>query len=80
MGSGRTLWEELCRAYDDGASAAETMRETWRSVESVIDAQPHREVAARLDIQARDARDWCDQCLSYFGSFSGMPIPPRTNP
>ena len=72
--SGRTLWEELCRQYADGAAKAEEMAQQWGGLAPLVDAQRHREVAERLATQARDAAAWRDQCLRYFQSFSGMPV------
>ncbi len=74
MESGRTLWEELCARYHQGARDAAGLEETWASLEGRIDARRHREVAERLDEQVRHAGEWRDQILGYFQQFSGMDI------
>jgi alpha-glucuronidase len=68
MRSGRTLWEEIAAHYRAGATRAEAMRITWQSLAGKIDPPRHRDVAAKLEIQARDAAEWCDHCIDYFDS------------
>ena len=75
MKSGRTLWGELCRAYDRGVRQVRGFQEIWDSVEPFVDARRFREVQSKLKIQMRDAVWWKDACLLYFQTFSGMPIP-----
>lgn len=73
--SGRTLWEELCRTYQQGAAQAVTLQKTWQSLSGKIDPRRHREVAERLTIQVADAAKWRDQILEYFARFSQRPVP-----
>ena len=73
MASGRTLWQELCFRYNSGVQAAEQMEQRWRSLADKIDGQRHREVAAKLHIQATDAKKWADHCLTYFSQYSKLP-------
>ena len=75
MRSGRTLWGELCHAYDRGVRQVRGFQEIWDSVEPFVDARRFREVQSKLKIQMRDAVWWKDACLLYFQTFSGMPIP-----
>lgn len=75
MKSGKTLWNELCDKYYEGARQAAVMQATWQSLSGTIDPQRHKEVAGRLAIQVADAAKWRDQILGYFQGFSGMPIP-----
>ncbi len=75
MPSGRTLWQELCGRYQQGAENVGRLQEGWMALTPLIDQQRHREVAARLAIQVADAAKWRDQILAYFQRFSGMPIP-----
>lgn len=77
MPSGGTLWEELTAAYYRGAGEAAELRSRWQSLEGRIDPRRHREVAARLDIQAEHAAAWRDHILGYFQGHSGMPVAPR---
>ena len=75
MKSGRTLWEELCAKYHDGAKRAAALQHTWQSLDGKIDSRRHREVAERLAIQAADSAKWRDQILEYFARFSKRPVP-----
>jgi alpha-glucuronidase len=73
--SGRTLWEELCLKYSDGAARAAGMVESWRNLSGKIDEQRSREVAAKLETQALDAAAWRSRCLTYFASINGLALP-----
>ena len=75
MKSGRTLWGELCHAYDRGVRQVRGFQEIWDSVEPFVDARRFREAQSKLKIQMRDAVWWKVACLLYFQTFSGMPIP-----
>lgn len=75
MKSGRTLWAELCYAYNRGVSKTRNFQKIWDSMERYIDPQRFRDVQHRLKIQARDAVWWRDACLLYFQQFSRQPIP-----
>jgi alpha-glucuronidase len=75
MKSGRTLWNELCAQYQQGAEQAAALQKTWQSLAGKIDSRRHREVAERLDIQVADSAKWRDQILEYFGRFSKRPVP-----
>lgn len=70
MKSGRTLWEELCARYRQGAAQAAVLQKTWQSLDGMIDSRRHQEVADRLAIQAADAEKWCEQILAYFGRYA----------
>ena len=74
--SGKTLWNELCGRYHDGATKAAAMQRTWQSLAGKTDPQRHKEVAERLAIQAQDAARWRDQILQYFQGFSKLQITP----
>src|SRR5262249_7687751 len=74
MKSGRTLWEELCNHYYDGAKEAAALQATWAALADKVDAARHKEVADRLEIQATDSAKWRDHILTYFQQFSGKPI------
>jgi alpha-glucuronidase len=75
MAGGRTLWQELCFKYTDGAARAQRMEHLWQELSGKIDPQRHREVAQRLAIQSADARVWRDRCLGYFQQINGLPWP-----
>ena len=75
MKSGKTLWDELCAKYQQGAEQAAALQKTWQSLAGTIDSRRHKEVADRLAIQVADAAKWRDQILEYFGRFSKRPVP-----
>lgn len=75
MKSGKTLWDELCAKYQQGAEQAAVLQKTWQSLAGTIDSRRHKEVADRLAIQVADAAKWRDQILEYFGRFSKRPVP-----
>lgn len=75
MKNGRTLWTEMCYAYDRGVKEVRNFQKVWDSMQPYIDSECFQEVQHRLKIQARDAVWWRDACLLYFGQFSKQPIP-----
>jgi alpha-glucuronidase len=74
--NGQTLWDGLVTHYYKGTADVTKMQATWQSLAGRIDAQRHREVADRLQIQVTDAALWRDHILKYFQQFSQMPIVP----
>jgi len=74
MKSGKTLWNELCAKYQEGARQAAALGETWNTLADKIDSRRHKEVADRLAIQIADSAKWRDQILEYFARFSKMPV------
>ncbi len=72
MHDGSTLWESLCRRYNEGVAYVDSMESTWQAVRPYIDARRWNEVEARLKHQQENAREWRDHCLGYFHQFSGM--------
>ncbi|MCB0685371.1 MAG: alpha-glucuronidase, partial [Saprospiraceae bacterium] len=75
MQSGLTLWEELCQHYENGVSKVGQMLEIWESLENKIDRARYEHVLSLLRIQWKEAKWWRDACLTYFQTFSGMPLP-----
>ncbi|MCU0347830.1 MAG: alpha-glucuronidase, partial [Saprospiraceae bacterium] len=75
LASGKTLWEELCRHYQQGAADVAAMRRTWQTLEKEVDEQRFQEVDMMLQIQEKEAKWWRDACLSYFQTFSKLEIP-----
>ena len=75
LDSGKTLWEELVRRYSQGVDDVGKMRDAWTSVKSHVDNQRFTEVSDFLQIQHYEARWWRDACLTYFATFSKLPIP-----
>jgi len=76
----RSLWTELTERYSAGVSAARDLGTTWAALQGKLDDERFNEVAGFLKIQADEARWWRDASLDYFGSLSGLPIPPQYEP
>ena len=70
LASGRTVWEEIQRLYDDGVHEAQGFVKTWTSLKGSIDDGRYTAVLAKLERQAADAAAWRDHCLSYFRALS----------
>lgn len=77
---GRTLWEELCYRYDQGAREATALKNKWFSLKSFIDEERFDQVYMHLTIQEKEARWWRDACIAYFQTFSKMEIPEGLEP
>lgn len=75
MKSGATLWDELCRHYEQGLKETRSFCQTWKEMKPYVDAERYNAIAERLQIQANDAVWWKDACLLYFQTFSKMPFP-----
>ncbi len=73
--SGRTLWEDLFYHYREGIDTVRAMRRTWQSVRGKIDSARFRDVDDFLAIQEHEAVWWRDAVLSYFQTFSNLPVP-----
>lgn len=75
MASGRSLWEELCFAYDEGVDMVRQMQARWTALEGLIDSARYEHIKVLLRIQLDEACWWRDACLLYFQSISGRPFP-----
>lgn len=75
MKSGRTLWDEICRHYEEGVLQVRRFQKIWDRVEPYVDAERFAEVQSRLRRHYRDAQIWKDACLLYFQQFNRLPIP-----
>jgi len=75
MRSGRSLWDEMAFRYQRGVNWARSTRKAWNALSGVIDPERHAAVAQRLAIQERDAVWWKDASLTYFQTFSKLPLP-----
>jgi len=75
MPSGKTLWDELCYRYHQGADSVRWMQSVWKTLKGKIDDERYEQVRMLLEIQAEEAVWWRDACLLYFQTFSGMPFP-----
>lgn len=71
MKDGSTLWESLQYHYNQGVIMTETYQNLWHNkMRAYVDEQRWREVDERLQIQVKNAKEWRDVCLSYFGQFA----------
>ena len=75
LDTNKTLWEELVRRYSQGVDDVGRMRDAWTGVKARIDGKRFGEVSDFLQIQHYEARWWRDACLTYFATFSKLPIP-----
>jgi alpha-glucuronidase len=75
MRSGRTLWDELVRKYDEGVDSVRAMRRDWRSVRGKVDDERWANVDAFLAIQEKEAGWWRDSAVQYFRQFANRPLP-----
>jgi len=75
MKSGRTLWDELCRAYYQGADSVMWMQNSWNALEGKVDADRFAQVKSLLAIQYKEAVWWRNSCVLYFQTFSKKEIP-----
>ena len=80
MPSGRTLWEEMVAAYDQGVDDAADLRVRWGDLVGAIDARRHAEVAMLLAVQEKEAQWWRDASIAYFRSVNGLAMPRGTRP
>jgi alpha-glucuronidase len=75
MKSGKTLWIELIEHYNKGIESVKQMQKVWNAMEGKIDAERFKDQQRALAIQLEDAELWKGACLTYFQTFSKMPIP-----
>lgn len=75
LSTGRSLWDQLCYEYHQGAKEVKEYRAAWKSLEKYVDIDRFRQVDMHMQIQEKEAIWWRDACLSYFQSFSNLPIP-----
>jgi alpha-glucuronidase len=75
MKSGRTLWEEMCHLYYQGADSVKWMQNSWNALEGKIDPDRFVQVKSLLKIQYKEAVWWRNSCVLYFQTFSKKEIP-----
>lgn len=73
--SGKTLWNELCYQYYEGAHKVKQMQQDWNEVKLFVDEERFNAVQQLLNIQYDEAIWWRNACLLYFETFSKQPIP-----
>jgi alpha-glucuronidase len=70
MKDGSTLWESLQYHYNEGVLWTEHAHNIWHNkMRQYVDKQRWQEVDWRMEHQEKNAREWRDVCLKYFGSF-----------
>lgn len=80
MKSGRTLWDELCIAYQRGTDRVVAYQKIWQTARPYIAPSLFKDVEQRLMTQARDAQWWKDACILYFQQYSRLPLPSEVAP
>jgi alpha-glucuronidase len=75
MNSGRTLWDEMCFLYNSGVDSVRWMQKEWEKAKGMVDIERFESVSSLMAEQEANARIWRDACLSYFQTFSRMPVP-----
>ena len=70
LNSGRTVWEELQWRYNRGVGEVEDFVRIWNEARPTVDQQRWREVEERMQWQLKDAREWRDVCLGYYGKLA----------
>ncbi len=73
--SGRTLWDELCYRYYQGADSVRRMQQQWNTLKGIVDAERFQQVSSLLAIQHQEAIWWRNACVLYFQTFSKKDIP-----
>jgi alpha-glucuronidase len=76
MKSGRSLWDELCHRYYQGADSVKWMQDSWNKMEGKVDPEQFSQVKSLLAIQYKEAVWWRNSCVLYFQTFSKKDIPP----
>ncbi len=76
MKSGRSLWDELCHRYYQGADSVKWMQDSWNKMEGKVDHERFSQVKSLLAIQYKEAVWWRNSCVLYFQTFSKKDIPP----
>lgn len=80
LGTGRTLWDELCHRLYAGADSVMWMQQQWDLARTGLDNRIYTDVAGRLKVQRREAIWWRDAWLLYLQTFSRQPVPKGFEP
>ncbi len=73
--SGRTLWLELVRHYNEGVDTVRANLRAWEGLAGRIDEPRFQQTRADLVKEVAEARWWRDASLLYWQTFSRLPIP-----
>lgn len=80
LSNGRSFWDALCMAYQEGVDTVAAMQKKWALLHNHVDAQRFNQVTQLLRIQHQEAIWWRDACIAYFGSISKLPVPKGVPP
>ena len=80
LGTGRTMWDEICLHYDAGIRQVEEFRKTWAGLKPYVAPALWEETATKLEIQQHDAEWWRDANVGYFQQINGLPLPADVRP
>lgn len=80
LGTGRTLWNELCHRLYSGADSVVWMQQQWDLAKTGLDNRIYADVAGRLKVQRREAIWWRDAWVLYLQTFSRQPVPKGLEP
>ena len=69
MRDGKTLWQNLRTRYQRGVNEVRRFSDTWQRMKPYVDEERWAHTNNLLQTQIRDAEEWRDVCLGYFGSF-----------
>ncbi|MDD2994665.1 MAG: hypothetical protein PHP99_00445 [Paludibacter sp.] len=75
MSNGKTLWDNLCIKYEEGVTQTAGFKNTWKTLNNLIDSERFNSIASKLDLQAEEAIWWKDACLLYFQSLNQKSLP-----
>ena len=75
MKSGHILWDEISLSYQTGVNSVREAKKNWSTLKNDVDTDRFNMVADFLIIQEKEAVWWKDACLSYFQTYSHLPIP-----
>lgn len=64
--SGKTVIQHIYDTHFEGYDEAKRMQAAWLSLEGKVEARAFANVSERFEMQAANAREWCDIVNSYF--------------
>ena len=71
--SGKTLLQHIYDTHFEGTEDVERMIEVWKSLKPCLPEGAYSSVAARLERQLQNAREWRDVVNTYFLRKTGIP-------
>ena len=80
MDNGQTFWANLSHKYQEGVNGVRAMQQLWQSVQQHVNEAQFKQVKMLLHVQQQEAVWWKDACLSYFQTFSKLPLPKGVEP